>query len=217
MARLTKTDILECGAVADKLVAELCAKGATVDLMSNFAEGLFSDPRFVKTSVRLGKTFKPFALTDVTANSNICVEIPTQGARPATFTAVAANLKRVIWGVVAHELTHVAQQGQDPTAFQAALVLKARFDQSPRSPDDYFDLYIDEPLEQEARAIQGAAEVLSTGTACPDRAAFVAALALTEITKRTDAAIGPSQAPERVRWWREYADQAWDAYQAFIL
>jgi hypothetical protein len=115
-----------------------------------------------------------------------------------------------------HECTHEIQRATAPTEYAVALSLEAAFRAIPNQQlDDWFDLYIGQPFEQEARAAQAAAEVEELAGWAVSQSVFKRLLPNTEVWKRTDARIGgPGSASAKVNtWWAMWEALAWDTYR----
>jgi hypothetical protein len=116
-----------------------------------------------------------------------------------------------------HEATHVLQRCDTPDTYAVACNLEGQLRaQGSATRSDYFDLYIGQPLEQEARAQQAAAEVSSEAGTSLAKNVFEAELTQTEVWSRTKARIGlPTARARKVKlWWRTWSAMSWDIYQS---
>lgn len=214
MNKLTASERSEVRAVADLIVASL--KLNNWNVLAWTASPLQS-PRFAGSSVML--TGVPGRYNDmnlVKGNSNITIQVPNQGVLPSRVTLQElADLTRVVHGALAHECTHVLQSIASPATFAVAVALELQLrGTSGATQDDWFDLYVGQPLEQEARAVQAAAEVETLAGLGATRANFNAQLPHTEVWKRTALRVGGPVgfAAKVTSWWKTWAAMAYDAY-----
>ncbi len=152
----------------------------------------------------------------VTANSNIDILLPNQKIIPSKISRKQVmDLTRVVRGVLLHECTHVIQRQESPVTFGVAMSLEKQL-WAIKTPtqDNYFDLYISQPFEQEARAAQAAAEVEEIIGLGKTQDIFDGQLPNTEVYKRTEALVGGPHSPSaRISaWWKTWSAMAYDEY-----
>lgn len=127
-------------------------------------------------------------------------------------------VRRVMFGILAHELTHKKQEVALQTACADASTLKEEVDKiisrGKPSVDEWMDFYIGNPLEQTARAAQAAAEVLNLWGRDLSKNEFYSELLNTEIWTHTVGQIGDDASSNiKVRsWWAIWKAMAWDIY-----
>ena len=212
-------ELAECGRVVDAMLDHLLRTRWKPDTALNFANGAFSQPLLSGTRVALVRDLGAFDdVSLIKATSGISVQVPTAAFSASRAAAASTQLRQVLLGVVVHECTHVIQSQNSPTAFARELALKAQYAAiaTPPGPTqtEALTLYIGQPLETEARAAQGAAEIYAREGRGLPRTAFDDGLASTEVARRTVTSIGPttSDDPAVGSWWSRWHDAAFEIY-----
>jgi hypothetical protein len=193
MAWLTKSEFLQIHTVAKRLIAELNANQWNIPAGNRPATAALKSARLKNVQVSLGAVFAPFHdLSKIVANSTIEIKVPNTGYRSALAARQLPIIRRMIYSVLVHECVHVAQRAVAPAQFAQATSLERqlRAIASP-TPVDWFELYVGQPLEQEARAHQATAEIFDDLGSGSSRANFDLVWPKTQLHIRTEALIGP--------------------------
>jgi hypothetical protein len=211
-----KSELIECKTAASGIVATMDATNWNVS--ATLPKTSFASARLAGMSITLSAVRGAYNdLSLINGNSGIRIGIPNQKVVPSRVTPTERrDIERVVFGVIVHECTHVIQANAAPAAFAIARTLENRLRAlgTNSQPDDWYDLYIGQPFEQEARAGQAAAEVEELGGRNLTQPNFDKLLSTTEVFKRTASRIGApgNCAPRITNWWQMWAALAWDAY-----
>ena len=211
-----KDELADCRALASEIVTALRTGGWNIPTAPVERGSRLS--RFANFSITLSA--EPGAYNDVsliTGSSAIRIGLPNQRFVASRVSdAECAAIERVVFGILAHEVTHLIQQAAAPEAYAVAVALESRLRtlSPPVSVQDNFGLYIGQPFEQEARAVQAAAEVHALGGSALPRADFDKHLPQTEVFRRTASKIGAKGTGSQIiiNWWEMWSALAWDAY-----
>jgi hypothetical protein len=221
-----KSDIASLQAITAAVMASLVNTKWNLDTKTDFGAGVLfaSPPTTVAVHLAHSKdaTAAYLSIGDITATSNIKLEMPTGGRatiiRKPPPDQVIRSIAVVVFGVLTHEFTHLVQKNHASAAYQVTIDLMNKFHASGKSPADWLDLYLDRSFEIEARAAQAAAEIAYPGIATMNRAGFEGALRTTEVFRRTDGEfkLAVGSMPVRVdAWWKTWEAMAWDIYQTW--
>ena len=219
MSAPDRMELEECVKVVDAMLDHLLRTRWKPDIVIDFANGIFTQPRLSGTQMKLLRGLGAFDdISLIKATSAISVQVPTGNFSASRATAARMQLREVLLGVVVHECTHVIQSQASLTDFARELALNAQYAAiaTPPGPTqtEALTLYIGQPLETEARAAQGAAEIFArVGRGLP-RTAFDEGLASTEVARRTVISIGPSTSADTAvsSWWSRWHDAAFAYY-----
>lgn len=217
MTWLTKTEFLQLRTVAQRLVNELNSGKWSIPAGSRPATSALKSARLKNVSVSFGAVFGSFNdLSKISANSNIEIIVPTSRYSASVAAIDLPVIRRMIYSVLVHECVHVAQRRVARAQFAEAVKLERTMSAIPApSINDRFELYVGQPLEQEARAHQAVAEIFDDIGAGASRADFDAAWSTTQLCIRTESLIGPRASATRIvgAWWATTQALAWDIYQ----
>ncbi|MBK8176965.1 MAG: hypothetical protein IPK66_17415 [Rhodospirillales bacterium] len=203
--------------VVHEIMNDLKKKLWIISVGNDFANGIVKSNRLKKIQVTLAAIrgcYKDMSL--IKATSAIEISIPNLRFVTSQFTNdEIAKISRVIFGVLIHEYTHKIQEKEMRKEFAYELKLQRKFNSiTTPLPNDWFKLYVCQPLEQEARANQAAAEVWEMKGPRLTKPNFNAYLKKTEVWKRTQSQIGNASSPvwKIRRWWKAWAAMAWSTY-----
>jgi hypothetical protein len=217
MIALSKNEFAECIQVSSDIIAFLKKSQWNWTTTPNFAANVLKSQRLSGVTITLGAVKGHYTKINlIKADSSIRINIPNQGFLPSRFSSIQeCDIRRVISGVVSHECTHVIQEQHFPATYAANADRGKLFCKiyNP-SHDDWFDFYVGQPLELEARANQAVAEVIEIAGHKIGKPDFELKLKQTEILQRTERQIGSICSQDRkVRfWWENWSVMVWDIY-----
>lgn len=147
-------------------------------------------------------------LKKLRATSGITVHVPIGSVAIPGYRKFDKDMKRVICGILLHELTHILQQKADLGSFAQVLAdQKALGD--PQTAVEYLEYY-SAPLEIEAHAVQAAGELYYTDGGGLPHADVLAKLPSTHVHSRIAMRLGSGHL-----WFTGFEDAVWKAYSSW--
>ena len=212
----TKVEFKECECLVDTLMDELKKTNWLRDGVGYFNTHM-QFTRFRSVSVTLKPvvgTYSDVGL--IIGDSGVSLSVPNLKyyAYKAT-VAEKETIRRVLYGVLIHEIVHKIQELNDPTEYLSTLSLKRKYDLiSEPTCDQLFDYYIGTAFEKEARANQAVAEIIQMDGCYLNESDFKQSLQKTAVLSRTESRIGnsTSESSKISNWWSEWSMHAWEIY-----